>query len=678
MRTSHYQVLTLILGITSVTILTIWGGQILVRSSQERLNPTFTDAQLWARYRWSFDPTQRRQAALLLVGKSADSPRRQQRLLQAQAWGTGPLAAVALNYQAQVAQKIGGNSFAKDFWLDLLRRFPLSPLSADAYYALGRSKIDLRAKLMQLHPSHPASLAAALELQNFGVDGFQGVTHLAKWGPRWHGAEELFRKACNQITGQNPTKEERELFAISLAKLGDGITALQCLKESPKNPVISLAIAASLVKGEQSSRDKGKHLIKQLLLKYPNSKESSEAIRLLVDNNQLTLDELSSFDKSLEKSSLGISIARVRFSLEKQPLEVLRTWKGKPEILDLQWELARKSILEKDFENALILLSIFQDQNLPEPALARIKFWKGFIQEKKGNKLLSKKIWDELIDHHPPGYYTWRASQRLGRSAFPELKNNNVSSYLPPLISWEPLLSEYQLVNLLWRLGLQKTAWETWRSIHLAKLRPEQSPSEIITEARLRMAVGDFWQGLSIISDLALQTSLEDCYKNDLLHRSQHPHRFLEEVMTASKSSGLRPEVLFAVAKQESRFSPGVESIQGATGLMQLMPETAQEFLDIPLQKISLKDPATNLLLGARYLSSLLEIWEGNPFLALASYNAGPNIVSKWVSEETYVDPELWVERIPFSETRFYTKKVLGNIWSYLNFNVTMCNVKKD
>jgi len=128
------------------------------------------------------------------------------------------------------------------------------------------------------------------------------------------------------------------------------------------------------------------------------------------------------------------------------------------------------------------------------------------------------------------------------------------------------------------------------------------------------------------------------------------------------------PELLLAVARQESRFSPTVQSAVGAVGLLQLMPDTAAELAGRPLSLAQLQEPARNTQLGARYLAQLLEQWRGNPFLTVASYNAGPGAVQSWLgagAADLGREPELWVEAIPYPETRLYTKKVLGNLWSY-------------
>ena len=125
---------------------------------------------------------------------------------------------------------------------------------------------------------------------------------------------------------------------------------------------------------------------------------------------------------------------------------------------------------------------------------------------------------------------------------------------------------------------------------------------------------------------------------------------------------------MLAVAKQESRFSPSVRSGAGASGLLQLMPATASELAGEPLDHQALSDPARNATLGAAYLKQLLSSSGGNLFQTIASYNAGPGAVASWLNSRGFDlqrEPELWTEAIPYPETRLYTKKVLGNYWSY-------------
>ena len=92
------------------------------------------------------------------------------------------------------------------------------------------------------------------------------------------------------------------------------------------------------------------------------------------------------------------------------------------------------------------------------------------------------------------------------------------------------------------------------------------------------------------------------------------------------------------------------------------------ELAGSPQSRDTLEQPGLNARLGARYLSRLQQRWRNQPFLTVASYNAGPGAVASWLAPDRPDpdrEPELWTEAIPYPETRLYVKKVLGNRWSY-------------
>ena len=99
----------------------------------------------------------------------------------------------------------------------------------------------------------------------------------------------------------------------------------------------------------------------------------------------------------------------------------------------------------------------------------------------------------------------------------------------------------------------------------------------------------------------------------------------------------------------------------GAVGLMQLLPNTARRVARKEgIERLAtprLLDPRTNIRLGTRYLGDLVKRF-GHPLLAIASYNAGPHRVEKWLPREAVRDATLWVESIPFQETRNYVKRI--------------------
>ena len=129
--------------------------------------------------------------------------------------------------------------------------------------------------------------------------------------------------------------------------------------------------------------------------------------------------------------------------------------------------------------------------------------------------------------------------------------------------------------------------------------------------------------------------------------------------------------LLFAIMRQESRFEPRLTSRAGATGVMQLMPETAHDVGDgVDYSGVGrrLFDPQWNLMLGQRYVASLLGSPQigGNLVHLTAAYNAGPANLLRWRHDlEDIGDPLLFIECIPMRETRDYVHKVLTNYWIY-------------
>ncbi len=150
-----------------------------------------------------------------------------------------------------------------------------------------------------------------------------------------------------------------------------------------------------------------------------------------------------------------------------------------------------------------------------------------------------------------------------------------------------------------------------------------------------------------------------------------HPLPFADLIEDYEHSHGVPDLLAYAVMQTESRFNPGATSWAGARGLIQLMPATAKGLADkagVTLRDDSLYDPAVNLDLGMRYLANLVARYGGGPgavALAVPSYNAGAGAVDKWLSERGNWDLDLFIEAIPYGETRKYTQSVVGRWWAY-------------
>ncbi len=162
---------------------------------------------------------------------------------------------------------------------------------------------------------------------------------------------------------------------------------------------------------------------------------------------------------------------------------------------------------------------------------------------------------------------------------------------------------------------------------------------------------------------LAIKIAVRRFGTDSVLYRAlAFPTPYRNIVRKVSLRFGVEEALIYAVMRQESLFDPLAVSPSGALGLMQLLEKTAKwqaEKLGMEVSREDLFDPETNITLGTAYLSFLINLWKGNLPKAVASYNAGQGAVSKWNLPQ---DDYLFIEMIPYSETRKYTKRVL---WFY-------------
>jgi len=158
-----------------------------------------------------------------------------------------------------------------------------------------------------------------------------------------------------------------------------------------------------------------------------------------------------------------------------------------------------------------------------------------------------------------------------------------------------------------------------------------------------------------------VQALAHDDFTGELMLRFPAPWR--ELVAAEARRAGVPEHWLYGIMRRESAFLPQVRSPVGALGLMQLMPRTARIVArKLRLRKPSrrrLLEPALNIRLGAAYLKHLHNLTGGRLVPALASYNAGYTRAKRWLATAPVHAPDVWVDTIPFDETRLYVRAVL-------------------
>ncbi len=178
------------------------------------------------------------------------------------------------------------------------------------------------------------------------------------------------------------------------------------------------------------------------------------------------------------------------------------------------------------------------------------------------------------------------------------------------------------------------------------------------------------WACEQSIWDRCIYTSKRTQVAHEQSQRFPLPHRDL--VVSQANAIGLDPGLVFGLIRQESRFITNARSHVGASGLMQVMPPTAKwTAKQIGLRNFKpqdINDQATNVRIGTAYLKLVIDDFEGSLPLAVAAYNAGPSRSRAW-RNGPILPGDIWVENIPFEETRDYVKRVLSNS---VNYNAMM------
>jgi soluble lytic murein transglycosylase len=147
------------------------------------------------------------------------------------------------------------------------------------------------------------------------------------------------------------------------------------------------------------------------------------------------------------------------------------------------------------------------------------------------------------------------------------------------------------------------------------------------------------------------------------------PRPHIESVTQEAKRQGVEPALVYAVMREESAFDAAAVSSANAYGLMQIISPTARHYAKqagLPSDRRALTTPEVSIAIGSRVLASYRDrFFPDDPLLTIPGYNAGPGRPIRWAKDWPSVDFDVWVELIPFRETRRYTKRVLASRASY-------------
>ena len=228
------------------------------------------------------------------------------------------------------------------------------------------------------------------------------------------------------------------------------------------------------------------------------------------------------------------------------------------------------------------------------------------------------------------------------------------------------LVKAFERAQDLIRLGFYD-----WARFELFEIESHTRNKTYLTNLMALYEKIDSFNRSSTIADLqfAGERTREGIEKSKDLWSLAYPEAYKTSVIEAARSFGIPPEYVWSIMRAESQYKFDVISPVGAKGLMQLMPQTGANLAKIlgrrDFAESQLFEPATNILLGAKYLSRLAGKFENSLPLIAAAYNAGPHRVESWLVSFGTLEMDEFIEHIPFVETRDYAKKVVRNFGLY-------------
>ena len=299
----------------------------------------------------------------------------------------------------------------------------------------------------------------------------------------------------------------------------------------------------------------------------------------------------------------------------------------------------------------------------------RALYWQWRMQQKIDPGRASVQA-QTLINKYPLSYYGLRAKGEL---------NGGVIQLGTKVIPVKAELRLLESERLAWeRLGiLLKAGWFKEAEKELDSLPAPQSNEEKLIRAKYWAATLRYDMAMQIMNEVFEQDP--NLLQNPIL-KIIFPDEYLPWISREAKNTGVAPEWILSLIRQESSFRFDVKSPANAVGLMQLLPSTAAEIAKEHKLKDygpeSLLNPDVNIKLGSVYLSRLIKSFNGNIPVALAAYNAGQGRMRRWLASRKDVSPlqnavtsspevEVWIDELPWDETSFYVKAILRNWMIY-------------
>lgn len=331
-----------------------------------------------------------------------------------------------------------------------------------------------------------------------------------------------------------------------------------------------------------------------------------------------------------------------------------------PDLDTAAFELVLKSYQEERYSEAARGFQQFLESYPRSGHRFRARFWlaQALVHEQEHDK--ATRAFESLLIDSPLSYYGLVSALATGRTT-----DTAITPTVPEAASDDPNLYPAEIFHLRRARHLIAEKALDLAAQELREMRPRETHSSpfLAYLAMLNHTAGNSLSAFAVLGEL-INRGFEGVLTSSLV-RMIFPLRHWELIKKYSQDLALDPILILSLIKQESAFESGARSGVGATGLMQIMPQTAVE-TDPRIDLAKLGDPEINIRTGTKYLKQLLGRFNGNIAFALAGYNAGPSAVDRWTKDAPAKrGVQEFIESIPYRETREYVAGIIRNYYWY-------------
>ncbi|MEQ9372226.1 MAG: transglycosylase SLT domain-containing protein [Coleofasciculus chthonoplastes F3-SA18-01] len=581
--------------------------------------------------------------------------------------------------RAQAYTAMGGDTAnAEQAWQGILETYPNEPVAAQALYSLGESNPDYWKVAIAQFPTHPRTLDIVRQKLQENPKQLDLLLLLAKAAPDDPSNGVIRDRLVDEYaSGLQP--EDWQAIAFGYWQTRDYAKAAKAYTKAPPTPENAYRVGRGYhLKGK---RTEAKAAYQQLIQNFPDAKETGLGLRrlasLLPSKEAIPyLDQVvakfpdEAPEALLSKANILDALGSSQSATQARQ-SVLTQYPSSNAAADYRWQMANQKAQAGNLAEAWQWAQPITTDS-PDSAIApEAAFWVGRWAMQLGRQDEATSAFEHILTQYPESYYAWRSARFLGWDVgdFTTVRDVNPTVVLPKTRSRLPAGSD--TLKELHLLGQNQDSWVLWQAEF--QNRQEPTVAEQFTDGVIRLGIGDNINGINQVWFLSQRETPEERRQWQALRAEPaywytlFPLPFFDSVVNWSGQRQLNPLLVIGLIRQESRFEPEIGSIAGARGLMQVMPGTGQWIADkIQLKDYDLTDPNDNVKLGTWYLDHTHQEYNNHSLFAVASYNAGPGNVAKWIRKYDTTDPDAFIEQIPFGETKGYVEAVFENYWNYL------------